>query len=58
MDSRHIIIVPAANALGYAQETRAEGNVDPNRDFAWDVTAADKCMQVWVWVWVWVWVCI
>ena len=36
LDTRDIIIVPAANALGYARNTREEGNVDPNRDFAWD----------------------
>ena len=36
MDTRNIIIVPAANSLGYAKNTREENGIDPNRDFAWD----------------------
>jgi hypothetical protein len=36
LDTRAITIVPAANALGYAQEKREENGIDPNRDFAWD----------------------
>jgi len=38
LDTRAITIVPAANALGYAQEPprREENGIDPNRDFAWD----------------------
>ena len=31
VDTRNIIIVPAANALGYAKNRREENNVDPNR---------------------------
>ena len=33
VSTRRIIIVPTANALGYARNVREEGSVDPNRDF-------------------------
>jgi predicted deacylase len=42
--TRRIVIVPTANALGYATSTREENGIDPNRDFAFDQQPA-KCMQ-------------
>ena len=44
VDTRNIIIVPAANALGYAENKREEKGIDPNRDFAWDQQAG-QCMR-------------
>ena len=45
--TRRIIIVPNANALGYAQNVREENGIDPNRDFAYDPEpkTPTKCMQ-------------
>lgn len=43
--TRRIVILPSANALGYYRNTREEGNVDPNRDFPFDLTDPSKCMQ-------------
>jgi hypothetical protein len=43
--TRRIIIIPTANALGYFQVNREENNVDPNRDFPYDVTDPTKCMR-------------
>jgi len=40
-----VVILPSANALGYYRNTREEGNVDPNRDFPFDLTDPSKCMQ-------------
>mmetsp|Transcript_28576 Transcript_28576/g.44734 ORF Transcript_28576/g.44734 Transcript_28576/m.44734 type:complete len:537 (-) Transcript_28576:382-1992(-) len=36
VDTRAITIVPAANAVGYAHNTREEEGIDANRDFAWN----------------------
>jgi hypothetical protein len=43
--TRRIIVVPTANALGYERNIREENNVDPNRDFPFDVTNPTQCMQ-------------
>ena len=43
VDTRTIVIVPAANSLGYDANVREENGIDPNRDFAWD-QAASSCM--------------
>lgn len=43
--TRRIVIVPTANALGYYRNTRTEGGIDPNRDFAFDVTSPSQCMR-------------
>jgi hypothetical protein len=43
MDTRSIVIMPTANALGYFADTREEGSVDPNRDFPID--APGRCME-------------
>lgn len=45
LTTRRIVIVPTANALGYYQKVREEHNIDPNRDFPYDATTPDKCMQ-------------
>jgi hypothetical protein len=37
--------VPTANALGYFRKVREEGNTDPNRDFPYDLTNPEACMQ-------------
>jgi hypothetical protein len=42
--TRRIVIVPTANALGYARGVREEGTIDPNRDFAFDQDP-DLCMR-------------
>ena len=36
---------PTANALGYYQNQREEGSVDPNRDFPYDILDEASCMQ-------------
>jgi len=43
--TRRIVIVPTANALGYYQNTRREGDVDVNRDFPFDYEDSSLCMQ-------------
>lgn len=43
--TRRIVVVPTANALGYYQNRREEGKVDPNRDFPYDLEDDSKCMQ-------------
>ena len=43
--TRRIVIVPTANALGYYQNKREEGHIDPNRDFPYDVSDPKICMQ-------------
>jgi hypothetical protein len=43
--TRRIVIVPTANALGYYRNVREEDDVDPNRDFPYDLTDAKQCMQ-------------
>ena len=44
LETRTLVILPAANALGYHIDKREEGRVDPNRDFAFDTRPAD-CMR-------------
>lgn len=43
--TRRIVIVPMTNALGYDRNERTEDGIDPNRDFPYDVTSPDMCMQ-------------
>jgi hypothetical protein len=43
--TRRIVVVPTANALGYFQNVRTEGIVDPNRDFPYDIEDPKICMQ-------------
>jgi len=45
VQTRRIVIVPTANALGYYQNVREENGVDPNRDFPFEVEDPSKCMQ-------------
>lgn len=45
VSTRRIVVVPTANALGYYDNKREEGNIDPNRDFPYDLTNYNKCMQ-------------
>lgn len=45
VSTRRIVIIPTANALGYFRKVREEGNVDPNRDFPYDLTDPTLCMQ-------------
>lgn len=43
--TRRIVIVPTANALGYFRNSRTEDGIDPNRDFPYDLTDSNLCMQ-------------
>ncbi len=45
--TRRTIIIPTANALGYSQNKREEGSIDPNRDFPFDIQQhhESECMQ-------------
>jgi hypothetical protein len=43
--TRHIVVLPTSNALGYFRDEREEGDVDPNRDFPYDLRDNTKCMQ-------------
>jgi hypothetical protein len=45
LTTRRIVVIPTANALGYYRKDREEGNVDPNRDFPFDLTDPTLCMQ-------------
>lgn len=47
VSTRRIIIVPTANALGYYQNVRREEDIDPNRDFPYNILSSnsDQCMQ-------------
>lgn len=45
VDTRRIVIVPTANALGYDRNVREEENIDPNRDFPFEILDPKKCMQ-------------
>jgi len=45
VSTRRIVVVPTANALGYYRDTREEENIDPNRDFPYDLINYDTCMQ-------------
>jgi hypothetical protein len=42
--TRSVFVMPAANSLGFFQNRRQEGSVDPNRDFPF-VQSKAKCMQ-------------
>eukprot|EP00960_Hanusia_phi_P006565 187797-Hanusia_phi.AAC.1 len=44
LETRVLVLVPAANAVGYQESRREELGVDPNRDFAFD-TSSSRCMQ-------------
>lgn len=44
VDTRVVLIVPMANAIGVESNTREELGIDPNRDFPYDQAAA-ACMQ-------------
>ena len=41
---RELVVMPAANALGFALGQRREGTLDPNRDFPYD-TDPEACMR-------------
>lgn len=43
--TRHILIIPTANALGYFRKAREEDMVDPNRDFPYDAEDTQMCLQ-------------
>ena len=43
--TRRIVIIPTANALGYDRNQREEVDIDPNRDFPFDVLDETQCMQ-------------
>jgi len=43
--TRRIVVAPTTNALGYYRNARTEGNIDPNRDFPYDLTDSSMCMQ-------------
>jgi hypothetical protein len=43
--TRRIVMTPTTNALGYYRNHREEGDIDPNRDFPYDLTDARVCMQ-------------
>ena len=45
VSTRRIVVVPMTNALGYDRNQREEGDVDPNRDFPFDVSDPMACMQ-------------
>eukprot|EP00816_Leptocylindrus_hargravesii_P001589 CAMPEP_0196801782 /NCGR_PEP_ID=MMETSP1362-20130617/1558_1 /TAXON_ID=163516 /ORGANISM="Leptocylindrus danicus, Strain CCMP1856" /LENGTH=775 /DNA_ID=CAMNT_0042172905 /DNA_START=192 /DNA_END=2519 /DNA_ORIENTATION=- len=45
VSTRRIVVVPSANALGYYQNKRTEGSIDPNRDFAFDQENWSHCMR-------------
>ncbi|GKY92532.1 hypothetical protein MPSEU_000223500 [Mayamaea pseudoterrestris] len=45
LSTRRIVFVPTANALGYFRKVREEGNIDPNRDFPYDLRDPTLCMQ-------------
>lgn len=45
VSSRRIVVIPTANALGYYRKVREEGNIDPNRDFPYDLLDPTQCMQ-------------
>mmetsp|Transcript_27615 Transcript_27615/g.33555 ORF Transcript_27615/g.33555 Transcript_27615/m.33555 type:complete len:784 (+) Transcript_27615:102-2453(+) len=43
--TRRIIVVPAANALGFYRGERDEEGVDPNSDFPYDLKEGGECMR-------------
>ncbi|KAF4028298.1 Zinc carboxypeptidase [Phytophthora infestans] len=42
--TRTVVIVPTANAYGYDHNVRRELNVDPNRDFPYNLGNDEECM--------------
>eukprot|EP00586_Coscinodiscus_wailesii_P008742 CAMPEP_0172521950 /NCGR_PEP_ID=MMETSP1066-20121228/292860_1 /TAXON_ID=671091 /ORGANISM="Coscinodiscus wailesii, Strain CCMP2513" /LENGTH=742 /DNA_ID=CAMNT_0013304913 /DNA_START=12 /DNA_END=2240 /DNA_ORIENTATION=- len=42
--TRRIVVLPTANALGFFRNKREEGNIDPNRDFPYDLQDYTRCM--------------
>ncbi|EGZ04509.1 hypothetical protein PHYSODRAFT_536296 [Phytophthora sojae] len=42
--TRTVVIIPTPNAYGYNHNVRRELNVDPNRDFPYNLASDDKCM--------------
>ncbi|EGZ25542.1 hypothetical protein PHYSODRAFT_297172 [Phytophthora sojae] len=42
--TRTIVIVPTANAYGYNHNVRKELDVDPNRDFPYNLDEGEECM--------------
>jgi len=46
LSTRRIVVVPTANALGYYRSERGEEGIDPNRDFPYEVTDPQACMQI------------
>jgi len=47
VSTRRLVMVPIANALGYYHNNRTEGNIDPNRDFPFDLkrNPSPNCMR-------------
>jgi hypothetical protein len=45
VSTRRTVIIPTANALGYSRNQRAEGTMDPNRDFPFDKYHESECMR-------------
>jgi hypothetical protein len=45
VQTRHILMIPTANALGYFRNEREEGNIDPNRDFPYDIGENEGCLE-------------
>jgi len=43
--TRRIVVIPTANALGYDRSKREEDNIDPNRDFPFDILDPTQCMK-------------
>mmetsp|Transcript_24976 Transcript_24976/g.29433 ORF Transcript_24976/g.29433 Transcript_24976/m.29433 type:complete len:742 (+) Transcript_24976:134-2359(+) len=43
--TRRIVIMPTPNALGYYRNHRTELDIDPNRDFPFDLADSSQCMQ-------------
>jgi Zinc carboxypeptidase len=45
VSTRRLVVVPTANALGYYRNEREEENIDPNRDFPYEISDPQLCMQ-------------
>ena len=43
LNTRITVIIPIANADGFAHNRREEVGIDPNRDFAFDVAVRNQC---------------
>ncbi|KAF4318659.1 hypothetical protein BBO99_00006963 [Phytophthora kernoviae] len=44
VNTRTVVIIPTANAHGYDRNSRRENNVDPNRDFPYNLDNDEECM--------------